>query len=332
MHSLRRSTAPLLRPLGCALVALVVPMLAAFPAAAGTPSDGDLLSGFNAITSGNFSSSADSEGPILVGGNLSGSATVMSLGASLPAGLSGFGSINVIGNTAGASYNANNLTVKVGTANQGATFSGATSVTYGAAWPTPFNTMWQQLTTLSATLSLLKSTAGSSLSGSAFTAGAATVDGVSNVAVLNITAAQLESVGNPTMTLGSASIFIINVDTSGTGGKYTPAGGTNFNGQAYAGNVLWNFYNASSIGITTEFGGSILAPGAAVSNTGPIDGSVVAASFAGNGEIHYKPMSTTGINLVNAASTTGAAVPEPGSIFLLLGGVAGLARALRRVA
>ncbi len=83
------------------------------------PTNGDLLTGFNAITSGNFRSSADSEGPILIGGSLSGSATVMSLGSTLPASLSGFGSINIIGSTAGATYNANGLAVNVGTANQG---------------------------------------------------------------------------------------------------------------------------------------------------------------------------------------------------------------------
>ncbi len=314
-------------PIGRVAIAAAGLVMLGHAALAASPSNGDLLTGFNAMTLHDFRSTADSEGPILVGGDLTGSATVMNYAAVLPSSLGGFGSINVLGNTAGATYNANNLSVKVGTASQGATFSGAGSVTYNAAFPTPFNTMWQQIATLSATLSLLKNTSGSSLSGSGFTAGAGTVSGVSNVAVLNLTSAQLEAIGNPTMNLGSASLFIINVDTSGTGGNYTPAGGTNFNGQAYAGNVLWNFYNATSIAITTEFAGTIIAPNATVTNSGPIDGGLVASNFVGNGELHYKPLSTAGINLVNAASNT---VPEPSSVFLLLGGIGGLARARRR--
>jgi choice-of-anchor A domain-containing protein len=222
------------------------------------PTNANLLTGFDAIISGNFTTSSESEGPILVGGNLSGSGTVQSFGTPLPTGLTGFGSINVIGKTSGASYNANGLTVKVGTADQGATFSGASSVTYNASFPASFSSLWTQLGQLSTALSALATTAGSSLSGGTFTAGAATVNGVANVAVLNITASQLQAVANPSMNLGSAQLLIINVDASGSGGSYAPAGGTNFNGQAYAGNVLWNFYNASSLTFGVEFGGTVL--------------------------------------------------------------------------
>jgi choice-of-anchor A domain-containing protein len=180
---------------------------------------------------------------------------------------------------------------------------------------------------LSAALSLVSTTAGSSLSGGTFTAGAATVHGTSNVAVLNITSTQLQAIGNPTVNLGSASIFIINVDTTGTSGSYTAGNGVNFNGAGYAANVLWNFYNASSIAVNVEFGGQVLAPNAAVTNSSPIDGALVAKSFNGTGELHYRPLAAGGISLVNSYTTS---VPEPASGLLLGGAVAGLLLRRRR--
>ncbi|MCW3473159.1 collagen-binding domain-containing protein [Limobrevibacterium gyesilva] len=259
------------------------------------PTNGDLLTGFNLITNGNFTTTSESEGPLLIGGNMSGSGTVMNKGLPQPSSLSGYGSINVYGNTSGASYNANNLTVDVRTGNQGAGFSGAASVNYGYAFPYAFSSICAQVTQLSSGLASLATTAGSSLSGGTFTAGSATVNGVSNVAVLNITGSQLLSVGSaPTVNLGSAQLLIINVDTAGIGGSYTAGSGTNFNGQGYAGSVLWNFYNAASLSFGVEFGGSVIAPNANVSNNAPIDGTLFANSFTGNGELHYRPLGATG--------------------------------------
>lgn len=114
-----------------ALVATVGLVALGQTSRAASATDGDLLTGFNAITLNDFRSTADAEGPILVGGNLTGSASVMNYGAVLPSTLGGFGSLKVPGSTAGAN-----------------------SITANASFATPVNTMWQRLTTRSPTAPL----------------------------------------------------------------------------------------------------------------------------------------------------------------------------------
>ena len=89
-----------------------------------------------------------------------------------------------------------------------------------------------------------------------------------------------------TINLGGAKSVIINVNVDScivqaTAHTRSP-NSVNFNNPTgYAAHVLWNFVNASSLTFGGEFGGSVLAPLAAVTNNSPIDGTLVAASFAG---------------------------------------------------
>ncbi|MGK2287076.1 collagen-binding domain-containing protein [Pedomonas sp. V897] len=51
--------------------------------------------------------------------------------------------------------------------------------------------------------------------------------------------------------------------------------------------VIWNFYEAEVLTFDRQIFGSVLAPGARVSNVTPIDGTLVAGSFTQNGQVHW---------------------------------------------
>ncbi|MDR5172115.1 choice-of-anchor A family protein [Methylobacillus flagellatus] len=91
--------------------------------------------------------------------------------------------------------------------------------------------------------------------------------------------------------------------------------------QQIASNVIWNFYNAETVDLGRQFGGSILAVDATLTNWADIEGNVYVNNLVQRGQIHQYAF--TGDIPVTA-------VPEPSSYAMFLLGLGLLGFAARR--
>ena len=115
-----------------------------------------------------------------------------------------------------------------------------------------------------------------------------------NLLVLNISAADFNGNGEYydrliTESANAGKTVVVNVKDSGSVTLYSSMNATTVGGglgyQSWAGNIVWNFGNASSVTTGGMFG-TILAPSASVTNNANIVGAVIANSFAQGGEVH----------------------------------------------
>ena len=144
--------------------------------------------------------------------------------------------------------------------------------------------------------------------------------GPGNVAVFDLTdTSVLSGIANIDVSTNGFDTIIVNVG----GTSDAIPSGTNFAGgsSGLGQHVIWNFYDATSLGLNGAFYGSVLAPKAAGVTSNFIEGSAVFASLTQNGEVH--------MNTYRGGFTPG--VPEPSTWAVMLLGVCGIG-AMARVA
>jgi len=288
---------------------------------AGTINPSTALQDFNAIVYTNASTPSDIEGAVVVGGNFSG-ATVYNnptAGQTQPA---GYGALTVFGSTSGNPINIDNG----GSAYVGGTSGAIVNFNGGGGFYTnppsasisDYETAFDNLST-----SLSQLTATSTLPTPGNNEAITATPGANGIAVFDITAAQLSQIPSYTMNMNGAATVIINV--SGTSATFNA---NDESGTLGANNIIWNFYQATSVSLDTQIAGTVLATGANVTNQNQIDGDLIANSWTGSGELHDwafdGPLPST------SGGGSVASAPEPASLALLGAGLVALGYARRR--
>jgi len=306
----------------------------------------DALKEWNLIVFDNLSSSSEVEGRTFVGGSLGGNSSNYNISGAA-ASLNNNPALTVVGDVTGGTKNLNNaggasiggnLSSQNGfnlnggnqTLNIGGT-SSQTNInqnTVNANLGTNFtNTLIAQRDLLisslgtgsgglSKNLSLLASTSTASIANNT-----AAINGASNFNVFSLTSSQLDSVGQLSVTNSSGATTVINV--SGTNISLND----NFLGSSseLGRNVIWNFYEATTLSLNTAFYGTVLAANAAVTSSNFVEGTLVAKSFNQNGEIH---MDTFQGDLSSVGSSS-SAMPEPATWAMLILGFGLIGYSLR---
>ena len=307
------------------------------------------LQEWNVVAFNNFSTSNHVGGRALVGGNLNVSNGVMGMnGSSLNNSSYGTSAVTVAGSANFSNANVNAAGVQVGgnlTGNFNNNGNGAVQVGGTASFQQNFNNQVQanqganftntlvsqandikaSLTSLSTNLAALASTGGVTVGGDSNNQ-SITVSGT-GLKVLNWSEAMFEGNSNQQLavTVPSGATLVINV--AGTDIDFN----RNFNTYANMSNVLFNFYEATTVDIGRQFSGSILGVFADITggNSGNIDGSVIGRSVTqnANGEIHNVPfqgdLSSVGGPVVSTA-------PEPSTWAMLILGFGLVGLTLRR--
>ena len=124
---------------------------------------------------------------------------------------------------------------------------------------------------------------------------------------------------------GTAGTVVVNVTGSSLNNTLESM---HIQGGIIQNNIVWNFENATSITIN-NWQGTLLAGQATVTNYNPIEGTLYALNFDGNGEVHDYPFQPFVPPTTPSSPPTPPMVPEPASLAILASGLAAAA-AFRR--
>lgn len=279
---------------GCPLGAYANPLTAA-----------QILASYNLVTTGDANTNADIEGSAVVGGNAS---LATMFGNNAPA----HPTLDVYGTIQGNLNVNNGGSVHYGAKSASINLNGGSTAVQGGFTNTLLD-FTAPLNALSASLAGLAANSAMSNTGT-FVAHPDS----NGVAVFNLTAAALQTAmtnNSFAFTQNGATAIIVNVD-----GNYTEGSSTNWNPPPVQQDVIFNFFDATSVAVG-NWQSSILAPGAAVSIlNGNVQGFVYANSFAGGGELHN--FDFTGV--------LPSVVPEPGTFAMFGLALSGLLTVRRR--
>ncbi|SEH30347.1 choice-of-anchor A family protein [Magnetospirillum fulvum] len=341
------------------VITLLVGMVGITTGARATPLDAtNLINTYNLIVFNNLTNNSHVDGSALVGGNTMGgtyaqhvnlAGTALTVGKTLSGGVTLNGSGLIVGGTIATSYlngngggdfyiggnvssgwvNANSSKVYLGgSIAPGAGINNATSLSLNssvatnkiAAVTSDIAAAQSSLTAYSRQLSTLA--ADSTISSNNY--GLLTFNatpGADGVAVFSITsAALLNSAREIVFSLNGAKEVVINVSGIGASQLTLNANFLAGSAQQLGTNTVWNFTDAAKIDVTSQFGGTILAVLADLSNSQNIEGTVIAKNLIQNGEIHYDGVNA---NLVSP-------VPLPGALTLFGSALFGLGAFARR--
>lgn len=278
---------------------------------------------------------------VLVGGNL-GSSNFNASGSAVDVGgnfggnlnLSNGQTVNVGGSVTGSVNGSNNTqTVNAGGSINGNANGAGFNPNLGIGWnaASTFQAVAAEKATLEADLKALSSALGGlSIVSNPSTINAGgqgptfnAVDNGAGYALFNIAGSLLAS-NEIDFTGGSTMPIIVNVSGASITWTANPVGG-------YSGlrnqQIIWNFTEATNIAFQKLVHGSVLAPFATISNTTPIEGSVVAANFNQGGEVHLGTYKLGG-DFLNTPG--GSVVPEPATWAMMIMGFGLVGAAMRR--
>lgn len=305
----------------------------------------DALSQFNLIVLGDAKSSSHVDGRAFVAGNLTGGDYVqhpLDTPASAYVGLTVLGNaskvnVNGFGTTVGGNLTQSNINSGSGIVQGNASnvnFNGGISAVGGTTSAVNFNGGSYSGAAKTAAISSAMATATSNDFDALFTQASADIAGLGDTGgTVTFSGGRATFNANPT---GGIAVFDLTaIDTtvfSKSEFEFILNGATtvifnsdetivNISANFLAGTAvslgdmfLWNFYNATTVNLNNQFGGSIIATEAKLTNKNNIEGSVVVGSLDMQGEIHLQPFT-------GEIPTT---IPEPSSYAMLLAGLVAL--------